>query len=90
MEANDKEEIIKAIGKLEKKIAVLQEKEEHTKKYIDNDLKPDIEALCNKVENCMAKAEECYQRNVKWMAATIISAVIALFGWGAWLIGVMK
>jgi uncharacterized membrane protein (DUF106 family) len=90
MEQNDKEEIIKAIGKLEKKIAVLQEKEEHMRDYISNDLKPDIEKLCEKVENCMANAEECYQRNVKWMAATIVSAIIALFGWGAWLIGVVK
>ena len=90
MDEKDKEEIIRAIGKLERKIAVLQEKEEHTRGYIDTDLKPDIEKLCEKVENCMASAEECYQRNVKWMAATIVSVVIALFGWGAWLIGMVK
>ena len=90
MEQNDKEEIIKAIGNLRKDIEVLRTNEGHMRDYIFRDLKPDIEELCDKVENCMAKAEECYQKNIKWMAATIVSAVIALFGWGAWLIGVMK
>ena len=90
MEQNDKEEIIKAIGKLEKKIAVLQEKEEHMKDYIFHDLKPDIERLCEKIETCMTNAEECYKRNIKWMAVALVNAIIALFGWAAWLSGGVK
>lgn len=90
MEQNDKEEIIKAIGKLEKKIAVLQEKEEHMRDYIYKDLKPDIERLCRKIETCMENAEKCYHKNIKWMAIALINAVVALFGWAAWLLGGIK
>ena len=85
MNGEDKEEIIKAIGSLRKDIAVLRTNEEHMRSYIYKDLKPDIERLCKKVENCMANAEECYHKNIKWMAATIISAIVAMFGWAAWL-----
>lgn len=79
-------EIMTAIGELRSDIATLRANDENMSKYIYKDLKPDIEALCDKVEDCMTKAEDCYQRNVKWMAATIVSVIIALFGWGALLI----
>ncbi|GAH24827.1 unnamed protein product [marine sediment metagenome] len=78
MNGKDKEEIIKAIGSLKSDIAVLKEKNEHMEKYIFKDLKPDIENLCNKVESCMEKADECYHKNFKWMITTVITSAIAI------------
>lgn len=78
---DDKEEIIRAIGSLKRDIAVLQEKNEQTEKYIFKDLKPDIENLCDKVESCMEKADECYHKNFKWMVATLLTVIVAMMGW---------
>ncbi|MCK4529309.1 hypothetical protein KAW18_18250 [candidate division WOR-3 bacterium] len=85
---DDKEEIIKAIGSLKAEIAVLKEKHEHTEAYIFKELKPDIEKLCDKVEGCMLKAEECYHKNFKWMVATLLGFILAAFGWMGWILKV--
>jgi len=71
MESEDKEEILVAIARLE-------EKNEHLEGYIYKELKPDIEKLCNKVESCMKKADECYHKNFKWMVTTAITTAIAI------------
>ena len=68
-------------------IARLEEKHEHLESYIFKDLKQDIERLCNKVTNCMEKAEECSRRNLKWMVATLLSLTVGSFGWIAYILG---
>ena len=68
-------------------IAHLEEKHEHLESYIFKDLKKDIERLCNKVTDCMEKAEECSRRNFKWMVATLISVTAGSLGWIAFLLG---
>lgn len=68
-------------------IAELKVKNEHLELYIYKELKPDIERLCDKVTNCMEKAEECSRRNLKWVVATLISVTAGSLGWIAFLIG---
>lgn len=68
-------------------IARLEEKHEHLETYIFKDLKADIERLCNKVTECMEKAEECSRRNLKWMVGCLISVVAASLGWAAFFLG---
>lgn len=68
-------------------IAELKVKNEHLESYIYKELKPDIEKLCNKVTECMEKAEECSRRNLKWMVGCLISVVAASLGWAAFFLG---
>lgn len=75
---NKEEEIIKVIGDLREDVAGLKEKYEGMSNYIFRDLKPDIDKLCTKIENCM---DECYHKNLKWMIGTTISFIVAVFGW---------
>ena len=78
MNGNDKDEIIKAIGSLKGDIRVLKEKNDNIEKYIFKDLKTDIEKLCDKVESCMEKADDCYYKNFKWIITTMITSAIAI------------
>ena len=68
-------------------IAELKRDSKHLEDYIYKEMKPDIEHLCNKVTNCMEKAEECSRRNIKWMVATLLSITAGSFGWIAFLLG---
>lgn len=82
MNGAEKEEILVAIAKLE-------EKNEHLELYIFKDLKPDIERLCKKVELCAEKTEDCYHKNLRWMIATLVAFIAAVFGWIGLLVKVM-
>ena len=59
-------------------LAELKVKNEHLENYIYEELKPDIEKLCNKVEKCTKNAAECYNQNLKWMVATLLLSIIAV------------
>lgn len=78
---DDGKELINAIGGLKEDIAALKEKYENLSNYIFRDLKPDIEKLCNKIENDVLKTEEYYHKNLRWMIATMITFIAAVFGW---------
>ena len=68
---DDKQEILVAIARLE-------EKNEHLESYIYKELKPDIAKLCSRVEKCTKNAAECYNKNLKWMVATLVTSIIAI------------
>ena len=68
---DDKQEILVAITEL-------KVKNEHLENYIYEELKPDIEKLCKRVETCTKSAAECYSKNLKWMIATLITSIIAI------------
>ena len=74
MESKEKEEILIAI-------AELKLKNEHLEKYIYKELKPDIEKLCAKFDDCTKKTEECYRKNLRWMIATLLAFIAAILGW---------
>ena len=74
MESKEKEEIIAAIARLEVK-------NDHLEGYIYKELKPHIQNLCNKIEDCVEKSEECYHKNLRWMVATLLAFVAAVLGW---------
>ena len=78
MNGHDKEEIIKAVGELKGEIAVLNTKYDNLSAYMFNDLKDDIEELCEDVKQCMTRAEACYKNNFKWMVATLVASVLAI------------
>jgi len=82
-------EVINAIGDLKEDMVMLKEKYENLSNYIFRDLKPDIEKLCDKVENSMIKNEEGYHKNLRWMIATLIAFIAAVFGWIGLLVRVV-
>ena len=59
-------------------IAELKRDSKHLEDYIYEELKPDIEKLCDKVEKCTKNAAECYTKNLKWMMTTLITSIIAV------------
>ena len=67
-------------------IAELKLENKHLEDYIYNELKPDIQKLCNKVTLCMEKAESCSLQNFKWMIATLLTAIVAMMGWISFVI----
>ena len=82
MEGKEKEEILTAIARLEVK-------NEHLERYIYKELKPHIQNLCDKIEDCVEKSEECYHKNLRWMIATLLTSVTAILGWACVIVKVM-
>jgi hypothetical protein len=78
MDDKDKEEIIKTVGELKGDIAVLNTKYDNLSAYMFNDLKDDIEELCEDVKQCMTRAETCYKNNFKWVVSTMIGFTLAI------------
>ena len=79
MESKEKEEILIAI-------AELRVKNEHLERYIYKELKPDIEGLCAKFDDCTQKTEECYRKNLRWMIATLLAFIAAGLSWAGVLL----
>ena len=74
-------EIVDAIHKLGKEVAVLKGKHESMEKYIFKDLKPDIEKLCKRVEKCMNKSVDERNRDFKWAIALSLTLCSSIVGW---------
>ena len=74
MNGKDKEEILVAIARLEEKNA-------HLEGYLFKELRPHIQNLCDKIEKCVEKSEECYHKNLRWMIATLLAFIAAVLGW---------
>jgi len=86
MNGDEKKEILEAISELKTEIAVLRTKQENTENYVFKELKIDIEAVCDKVEMCLEKAEKGYMTNLRWMTATIVTGLLGVFGWIGWFL----
>lgn len=57
-------------------IAELKRDTKHLEDYIYDELKPDIQKLCDRVEACTVNAAECYTKNLKWIVTTAIALII--------------
>ena len=77
----DTKEIVGAIHELAKEVAVLKERHESMESYIFKDLRPDIEKLCKRVENCMNKSVDERQRDLKWAIALSLTFCSSIVGW---------
>lgn len=75
---DEKGEIINSIGELKGEVVGLKRDYKHLDDYMFMELKPDIEKLCKRVELCTKNAAECYSKNLKWMVATLLLAIIAV------------
>jgi len=79
METKEKGEILVAIARLEEKNA-------HLEGYLFKELRPHIQDLCDKIEKCVEKSEQCYHKNLRWMIATLLAFCAAVVGWTGVLI----
>lgn len=85
-EKQRKEDILIVLGEVKKDVAVLNERYDNMEGYIFHDLKPDIERLCAKVEQCTARTAEGYNTNLKWMITALLTSIVAIAGWIAVLV----